>query len=392
MGILETFFTKVAELQKKHSYYILIAVAIITVFMIFGVTKLELEGDLNKEMPQDLPIFKLNDRIEDKFGGQDTIFVVLETDNKSNSKSAVNDLRDPRVLSYIQELESNLKQSTTIDNVYSVATFMQGMPFTTISQVSAFLEQVPQAKDFYNRDYTVTIMYIVTDIGAGQDKITEITNKINEEVHSLSEPPGVKVTITGNAPMSNTLIDILEKDALFTLLLAAIIILLILFITEKSITRGLVVFSPLFFGIVWTIGTMGWLGIKLSVATVGVGAMVLGLGVEYGVFMLSRYKEERGKGKTQLDTLRISVPSVGVSITGSSTTTIVGFLALTISVMPMLKHLGATLALGIFYSYLSALFIEPVIILKLEDIEYHLEKRMHELFSKMKTSTKGDLD
>lgn len=392
MITLQNLIIKIAELQKKHNYYILIAVVLITVFMVIGATRLEMQGDLSKEMPQELPIFKLNERISDKFGGQDIILVVLEVENNSNSKSAVNDLRDPRVITYLKDLEASLKQTTTIENAYSVGTFLQGYNFEDTTQVSNFLSRSPQTLDFYSKDYKLTAMYVTTDVGSGQDKIIATTNLITEKINSLSMPPGIKVTVTGNAPMSNTLLDILKKDAIFTLLLAALIILIILMITEKSIPKGLIVFTPLFFGIIWTIGTMGWLNIKLSVATVGIGAMILGLGVEYGVFMLSRYKEERDKGKTQLETLKIAVPSVGISIMGSATTTIVGFLALTSSVMPMLQHLGISLALGIFYCFLAALFIEPVIIIKMEEWEYHLANKLHERFAKMKASAKGDLD
>jgi hypothetical protein len=83
---------------------------------------------------------------------------------------------------------------------------------------------------------------------------------------------------------------------------------------------------------------------------------------------------------------------VGIGILGSATTTIVGFLALTLSVMPMLQHLGLSLALGIFYCLLAALFIEPVFIIKMEEWEYHFANRLHDKFAKMKESAKSDLE
>lgn len=392
MNIIENALKELAEVQKKHNYYILVAVILITIFMVIGASKLQMQTDMSKEMPQDLPIFKLNDRITDKFGGQDTILVVLQVDDTSNSKEAITDLRDPKVITYLQELESSLTKETSIDGAYSVATYMEGYPINTKEQVITFIKNVPQTSSFYSKDYKVTAMYITTDLGTSEDRIISTTELINDKINSLSKPPGVKVMITGNAPMRVTLLEILKKDALFTLLLAALIILVILFITEKSIPKGLIVFTPLFFGVIWTVGTMGWVGLKLSVATVGIGAMILGLGVEYGVFMLSRYKEEREKGKSQLDTLKISVPSVGIGILGSATTTIVGFLALTLSVMPMLQHLGLSLALGIFYCLLAALFIEPVFIIKMEEWEYHFANRLHDKFAKMKESAKSDLE
>jgi predicted RND superfamily exporter protein len=88
------------------------------------------------------------------------------------------------------------------------------------------------------------------------------------------------------------ILDLLVKDAIFTLIIAAIIIFFLLIILQKSLTKAFLVFSPLVFGLVWTLGITGILNIKLSIATVGIGAMILGLGVEYGIFIVSRYKKK----------------------------------------------------------------------------------------------------
>jgi len=122
------------------------------------------------------------------------------------------------------------------------------------------------------------------------------------------------------------------------------------------------VFTPLLLTVVWTLGTMGWLRIPLSIGTVGIGAMILGLGVEYGIFVIKRYEEEKRKGKSPEEILGVVVPGVGLNITGSATTTIAGFLALLLATMPMVQKMGSTLALGIFYSYLGAIAVNPALI------------------------------
>jgi len=144
---------------------------------------------------------------------------------------------------------------------------------------------------------------------------------------------------------------------------AAVIILILLILIKRSFTRGVLVFTPLVFGLTWTLGLMGWFNIPLSVATVGIGAMILGLGTEYGIFLVERYEEEREKGKNQKDALITALPSVGSGIIGSGTTTIVGFLALLLASMPMIQHLGETLALGIFCILFATIVISPALIL-----------------------------
>jgi hypothetical protein len=180
-----------------------------------------------------------------------------------------------------------------------------------------------------------------------------------------------------------TIFDLLKNDAVFTLLVAAGIILLLLFVMEGSYTQGILVFAPLSLGLIWTMGTLGWLGIPLSVATVGLSSMILGLGVEYGVFVLSRYNEERAKNNSQLDSMKTTVFGIGSAVIGSGLTTIVGFGVLSFSSVPMIQHLGQTLALGIAFCLLAALFVNPVFILLEEDYEYwNTQKKLEKLAAK----------
>ncbi|MBU0530394.1 MAG: MMPL family transporter, partial [Nanoarchaeota archaeon] len=205
---------------------------------------------------------------------------------------------------------------------------------------------------------------------------------IKDKVDMFSHPPGVKVMVTGTPQILVTMFDLLGQDALNTIIYASILILILLFILQRSIMRAIVVFTPLAIGLIWAYGTLGWLGIKISIATAGLGAIILGLGVEYGVFMLNRYLEERNKGKGQLESLQVAVPSIGRAVIGSGTTTIVGFLALTFSVMPLIQNLGFSLALGIFYSLLAAVMVQPVIILIRERFTYKYNKQKLKKYQK----------
>ncbi|MGV8169490.1 MAG: efflux RND transporter permease subunit [Candidatus Nanoarchaeia archaeon] len=362
MNPVRKLLVKLADAQKKYKFQMLIVVLIITAFMIVGVTKMQLQTDLNKEMPNNLPVFQLNERVNEKFGGQDVVIILLRVDDSSDSGTAIRDIADPKVIEFMYNLQAELVQESSIYSVTSPASFPEGSPMR---------------EGFLSKDHMSGIMYVQIDVGSGDKKITEVTELIQSKAETLSVPQGIKVYVTGEPPMRVTIFELLKNDAVFTLILASAIILILLIVMLKSFTKGLLVFTPLMLGLIWTIGTMGWLGLKLSIVTVGLGAMILGLGVEYGIFMLSRYYEERHSGKTQQEALRHAVPGVGFSVFGSGVTTIVGFLALTLSVMPMLRHLGVSLALGITYSLIAALVVAPVIILYEEDYEYYKAERAH---------------
>ncbi len=77
--------------------------------------------------------------------------------------------------------------------------------------------------------------------------------------------------------------------------------------------------------------------------------------------MVSRYYEERER-YTPDESLKIAVSNIGASTFGSATTTIAAFLALTLSEMPLIQHLGQTLAMGIAFCWIGAVVVNPCFI------------------------------
>jgi hydrophobe/amphiphile efflux-3 (HAE3) family protein len=377
MTLLERILLSLARFQIRYKHQILLVLGVITLFMVFGVARVEIESDIQEEMPQDLPIYQFNDRVNAKFGGQDTIFILFSLDSDNDLKSRIKDIRHPVVISYMDMLQQELIREISIEQVFSVVSTLPTTEFATQEALQETLAQIPGTDGFFSKDYRRSLMYLTVDVGTGEKKINELTTMINKKIEDLSTPPGVEITLTGTPQIQMTIFDLLARDAVFTLLLAIAIVFVLLTILEYSVKKAVLIVTPLLLGITWTMGTLGWLGIKLSVATVGIGAMIVGLGVEYGVFMYTRYKEERDKKQNQNNSIKRAVPAVGSAIVGSGMTTIVGFLALTLSIMPMLQHLGQSLALGIFFCLFGAVVVEPLFIIVEEDIEYWYLHRSH---------------
>jgi predicted RND superfamily exporter protein len=387
MDPLQKSLVKLAKMQRKHAKLLALLVIIFTIVLGIGLKDLTINSDFRKEMPKDLPIFALNDRISAKFGGEDTVVIAVQIDDSVDLDSAVRDIRDPRVIQSLIFLDGVLRDEPSITSVTSPATFFRGKSEVTPEEITQTLRN-PQANVFFSRNYKMTLMYVTADVGSGEEQIKKFDDLIQKRIDYTPKPPGVKFGITGGPTLRMTIFDLLKGDAVYTLIVAAVFILLLLFVMEGSYTRGLLVFAPLSLGLIWTMGTLGWLGIPLSIATVGLSSMILGLGVEYGVFMLSRYTEERAKNVGQLDSLITTVRGIGAAIIGSGLTVIVGFGVLAFATVPMIQHLGETLALGIAFCLLAALFVSPVFILLEEDYEYwNTHRKLEKLAAKKEMHT-----
>ncbi|MCZ7381368.1 MAG: MMPL family transporter [Candidatus Methanoperedens sp.] len=367
---LETYLMKLAEIQKRHTKLLAVIVIIFTIILGIGLRDLTINSDFRKEMPKELPIFALNDKVAAKFGGADTVVIAVQIDESVDSKEAVRDIRDPRVIQSLIFLDREFRGETTVTGVTSPASFFRGKNAYTDAEITQTLRNTSAADAFFSRNYKMALMYVAADIGSGEDQVQKFNILAQEKIDYTPKPPGVKFGITGQPILRMTIFDLLKRDAVFTLIVAAVIILLLLFVMQRSYTQAFLIFAPLSIGLIWTMGTLGWLGIPLSVATVALSSMLLGLGVEYGVFVLSRYNEERVKNYSQLDSMKTTVYSIGTAVIGSGTTTIVGFGVLSFASVPLIQHLGQTLALGIAYCLLAALIVNPVFILLEEDYEY----------------------
>lgn len=377
---LEIKLKQLAEFQNKHAKLLAVIVILLTVTLGIGLKDLSINSDVRNEMPLEMPIFKLNDRVSDNFGGRDTVIIAVQIDDSGDSGRAVRDIRDPRVIQSLIFLEDALQDKESVTSISSPAGIFRGREDVAPDEISSAMKNNPYVSGYFSKNYKTALMYISADIGSGEDKVRKFNAMVQEQIDYTPKPPGVVFSITGAPTMRITIFELLRRDAAVTLAVSASIILLLLFVMQRSYSQGFLIFIPLALGLIWTMGTLGWLGIPLSVATVSLSSMILGLGVEYGVFMVTRYREERAKKENQLESLKTTVHGIGSAIIGSGMTTIVGFGALSFATVPMIQRLGQTLALGIAFCLLAALFATPVMLLLEEEYEvWNTQRKLKKL-------------
>ncbi len=354
---MEQILSKLARIQYKYHKIIAVIAIILTLFLASGLMEVQFQGDITKEMPEDLPVFALSEKISDTFRGQETIFVVACLNKSADS---VEDLRDPRVLSAVAELQERLEREPSVDAVESVASFV-GIP-RDYEEAKRIISANPLAKRFFNREYSVMLVSVKLTSGLAEEQVRKTMDMIRQNLDAVSKPPGVDFRITGTAPLVATLLRLMREDMLRTTLFTLLVLFFLLSLLQRSFLRGFFVFMPLLFALTWTFGTMGLLRIPISVSTAGIGAMIAGLGVEYGIFMVSRYYEEKSR-KDSENAFVTAVANIGHSTLGSAATTAAGFFALLLSFMPLIQHLGLTLGISIIYCWIAAVVVNPCFVI-----------------------------
>ncbi|UCD09237.1 MAG: RND family transporter [Dehalococcoidales bacterium] len=135
--------------------------------------------------------------------------------------------------------------------------------------------------------------------------------------------------------------------------LAMIIVLVFLFrVRWRLLSLAMVGTSAL-----WTFGLMGYLSVPLTMASMAALPILIGLGIDFSIQFHNRYQEELARSSSVSEAIVTSIsrmfPVVGIALMA----TIIGFITLFISEVPMIRDFGLTLAIGIVISYMVGLFL-----------------------------------
>ncbi len=142
-----------------------------------------------------------------------------------------------------------------------------------------------------------------------------------------------------------------------SVLVMIIILMLIFRVRWRLLSLLMVGLSAL-----WTFGLMGYLSVPVTMTTMAVLPILIGLGIDFSIQFHNRYQEEltrsRSVGQAIVASASRMFPVVGIALLA----TIIGFITLYISEVPMIKDFGMMLAVGIVISFIVSLFVLHAIV------------------------------
>ena len=162
--------------------------------------------------------------------------------------------------------------------------------------------------------------------------------------------------------------DVADSAILSTGTVAGVILLMLISINTvrqkdlvKGAARGFVTWIPLMVVVVWVYGIMGLTGYQLNSQTVTIGALTLGLGVDYAVHLTTRLEEEveHAPGANPVEWSTKSVATTGRAMFGAALTTAGGFSVLNFSSLVPLQLFGQVFVVAIILALISSLLVLP---------------------------------
>ena len=152
------------------------------------------------------------------------------------------------------------------------------------------------------------------------------------------------------------------RGQIWNIIQVTLVVFLICAAIFRSIIGGLFTLIPLVFAVLINFGVMGWAGIWLSIGTATIAAMGIGIGVDYAIYFLSRFREEWQETGDINRSLIQTMTTSGKAIVFTALSIACGYCVLLFSNIVYHIHIGLLVALIMVSSLLGAITLLPALI------------------------------
>jgi hydrophobe/amphiphile efflux-3 (HAE3) family protein len=364
---------KIARMCERRPRTVILVAILLSCFMAYGVTKVSMNTDFKKFLPESYPSVKTTLELENQFGSTSSEMILLKADNvtKADAIRAMlaleNTLQsDPQLDNYITDVL--MYTDSILRYIPNYELLPDNMLEVSVGTVLENLLSNPQTageiNKFLTADMKATVIYVYLNTKLSRSELMDKTTILRARVDDFKRTyTNLTASVGGTYSSYSDIMATMNRDNSILIPVAAILVVVILFLTFRRFSDILLCFMIIGLGSMWAIGAMGYLGLDFTMVHVALIPLLLGMGVDYSIYILSRYYEERGKGLRANKSAVISVSTIGTAVLMCMITTVIGFASFSISDLPPIQTLGILAGLGIFSTFVLATTLLPSIII-----------------------------
>ncbi len=362
---------KYAYFVCHHPFIILVIVGMLTLSSIYFASTITMKTTSRRDfLPESEPSIRTLFSIEDEFGSTNTVYFVVETNPKYSGSDEVKDVRDPRVLRYMNAISELARHTDDVIEVRSMVDILKsinnGRIPSSIREVKRLTYKNGIFNGYVSKDYSIALVKITTTGDVNYDSLETELNKI---IRNVKTPSGVSTSLGGTILEQQVMKKNIPNDMRKTSFISIIGILFVVLMIFRSAKYGLTPLITVVLGSLWAMGFVGLIGMGLSSATSGVLSMIMGIGIDFGIQVVTRYRMEL-YNTNPIDAMTTSLSKV---ITPMSTTTLsalIGFQALHLGKLTFLGDMGTIMSYGVAACMVAAITAVPALIIIFDTIKF----------------------
>ena len=185
---------------------------------------------------------------------------------------------------------------------------------------------------------------------------------IAERISQLKQNPKSVVSraVFNSALLSSVVYLLLGTKT--AILVAPISMILTIIWGSSAFTLAAVATIPIFMVIIWLYAMVGIAGFGLNMVTVSIAAISLGVGIDYVIHLVERFREEMDGGSSPIESIGAVGGASGLALFGSSVSDFAGFWVIKQSKMGFFSTFGLFCAVMIGLSLIASMILAPAIL------------------------------
>jgi hypothetical protein len=371
-GILERALERSSKYIVKKPKKIIVLSFVFLLVSLIGVKYIIIDTNPINYFNKKSPIVKSDKIINEKFGGSTTISIVAQ-----------GNMKDLDIMKEIDEFDRNTEKHEKIGSVNSIADVMRKMNKALHNDDEAY-NKIPDSSGALAEYY---LLYSMSGAPEDLEKLVDfnyenalITERIssasakdikaeldaiNEEIKEKNGASSFKI-IGGFGDILSELVEATVKGQFISLFVSLLIVVVTVSMFFRSLTAGMLCGISIVFAIVVLFGLMGYTGVELNIITALLTSIMIGVGVDYSIHFLWRFKTLKEKNKSDIDAVAGTLASIGRGIIFNALSVVIGFLVLMISNFMPIRFFGFLIVVSISTCLFAALFILPALCIMLK--------------------------
>ena len=364
---LEKILARMARGIVHHPRRVLAGSALLLLVAAGGLFLVHVDANIENFFPKDHPVRISSGLVNKHFGGSEDISVWFR-----------GDIMDPAILQRMEQYQETLKNNAHVGNIVSIVDALHEMSKAINDPGDPYYDRIPDSREAVAQYFVLYSMsgdpedfeqlvdfdyqnaQILVRLNTGS---TRAIRDVVREIRSLTAGDPAFAGIGGYGYINARISDLIMSGQLRSLFLAILVVSLLVMLIFRSVPSGFYISLPLVAAIIILFGLMGYAGIRLDVANAMLSSIMIGVGVDYSIHFIWRYRQERTGGKSDKAAIYETLTTTGRGIVFNALSVVVGFSALLVSTFTPIRFFGFLVVVSITSCLAGALVVLPALIL-----------------------------
>lgn len=367
-------WSKIAQFIIRYRIALIAVIGVITVFMGYHATKVEMSYEFTRTVPPNDPDMIYFNEFKKQFGEDGNMMAIGIKDSAIYSLENFQKLRDfsneIKNLEGINEVLALPQLRIILKDTVAKRFYLASLFPDTIqsqAQLDSLLGVAITQKFYMGQLVNVTngAMLILAPMNkeyANSARRITVTNNLIALGTKFNQDTGIDIHYAGLPFVRSIMAEQVRKELSFFLYLSAIVTGVIMLFFFRSIRA--VIFSMIMIGVVvvWTMGTIELLGYKISLLSGLIPPVIVTIGITNAIYLLNKYHLEYVYRKNKMEAIQAVVLKMGLATFLTNLTVAIGFLTLLATDITILREFGIVAGINIIALFIVSLVMIPGIL------------------------------